>query len=643
MRDIRKRILCALTAAVLLTGCASSGTSGSESTSQSEEKAISPEEVANARQTSFQLKDNMMYYITSLDAHGTPFDTKIKRIDINIKDGVWEVGFVKPTSDPATDKVKRGSSANGVREIDTTPDYLASFLADLYSDITTGSAVVFIKNGRVSAVAFTPDTSDGIPYTEMPQVTDGEFAMEYPWNPFMSEVTQSGMIVATAPSVGYGGELPTTDYRAANEVEDTGPDLETAKAGDVITYGEFEQDNDTSNGKEPIEWLVLENDNGRLTVISRYVLDYGKMNDVYSTSWDQCDVRTWLNKTFYNESFTEEERMHIAARKVSGYNPVFSQYVSGGELCRDNIFLLSMEDTADYFPNGHLTNSDYEYYLSDDLVATCTAYAAAKGTSMSSDSQYIELTAGDKCKWWLRSVGNANGYFSMVGDNGAVSPIGWAGNYGVMGIRPAMQLIADEDDAKLEATIDNAKAGDIITLGSYEQDNNTSNGKEPIEWEVFDVLDNGEGDLVLISKKILDTVPYHKYNEFVDWDESTIKTWLNDDFYYEAFSEKDRSIIEREESLPYYLMLPNASDIIDRYGGDLYLDDFYNYYYAPEMIAPCTEYSKAKGCVGRWWLDDAGFSNFGYSYLCLDENGYINDGMINADNIGVRPRLRLSR
>lgn len=90
-------------------------------------------------------------------------------------------------------------------------------------------------------------------------------------------------------------------------------------------------------------------------------------------------------------------------------------------------------------------------------------------------------------------------------------------------------------------------------------------------------------------------------------------------------------------------MFLNAGDIIDRYGGSLYLEDFYNYYYAPEMIAPCTEYAKAKGCVGRWWLDDAGFSNFGYSYLCLDENGYINDGMINAENIGVRPRLRLSR
>ena len=54
-----------------------------------------------------------------------------------------------------------------------------------------------------------------------------------------------------------------------------------------------------------------------------------------------------------------------------------------------------------------------------------------------------------------------------------------------MGIRPAMQLIADEEDAKLEATIDNAKAGDIITLGSYEQDNDATNGKEPIEWEYF--------------------------------------------------------------------------------------------------------------------------------------------------------------
>ena len=30
-------------------------------------------------------------------------------------------------------------------------------------------------------------------------------------------------------------------------------------------------------------------------------------------------------------------------------------------------------------------------------------------------------------------------------------------------------------------------AGDIITFGSYEQDNDTSNGAEPIEWRVLDV------------------------------------------------------------------------------------------------------------------------------------------------------------
>ena len=31
----------------------------------------------------------------------------------------------------------------------------------------------------------------------------------------------------------------------------------TAKIGDVVTFGTYEQDNDNTNGKEPIEWIIL--------------------------------------------------------------------------------------------------------------------------------------------------------------------------------------------------------------------------------------------------------------------------------------------------------------------------------------------------------------------------------------------------
>ena len=85
-------------------------------------------------------------------------------------------------------------------------------------------------------------------------------------------------------------------------------------------------------------------------------------------------------------------------------------------------------------------------------------------------------------------------------------------------------------------------SGEIIEFGSYEQDNITGNGPEPIEWQVLDV----EGDeAFLVSVYALDTM---KFNETVKslertydllWAESDIRAWLNQDFLETAFSEDE--------------------------------------------------------------------------------------------------------
>ena len=49
------------------------------------------------------------------------------------------------------------------------------------------------------------------------------------------------------------------------------------------------------------------------------------------------------------------------------------------------------------------------------------------------------------------------------------------------------------------------KAGDTIIFGTYEQDNNPDNGPEPIEW---DVLDSKDGNVLVVSKYVLDWKEY---------------------------------------------------------------------------------------------------------------------------------------
>ena len=80
--------------------------------------------------------------------------------------------------------------------------------------------------------------------------------------------------------------------------------------GDTITMGRFEQDNNTGNGAEAIEWLVLDVRDGKALVISKYGLItsyYGK-----SYAWEASEIRRWLNGAFLNEAFDDAERACIA-------------------------------------------------------------------------------------------------------------------------------------------------------------------------------------------------------------------------------------------------------------------------------------------------------------------------------------------
>ena len=81
--------------------------------------------------------------------------------------------------------------------------------------------------------------------------------------------------------------------------------------------------------------------------------------------------------------------------------------------------------------------------------------------------------------------------------------------------------------------IKQAKVGDYVVFGQYEQDNDTSNGKEDVEWLVLDVQ---EDRALLISKYLLDCKPYNTTDDHVTWETCTLRKWLNDEFINTAFS-----------------------------------------------------------------------------------------------------------
>ncbi len=76
-----------------------------------------------------------------------------------------------------------------------------------------------------------------------------------------------------------------------------------------------------------------------------------------------------------------------------------------------------------------------------------------------------------------------------------------------------------------------------VKMGRYEQDNEGQNGTEQIEWIVLEA--DGQKAL-LISKNIIDCMPYNNGYAACNWESSSIRKWLNNDFLETAFTEGER-------------------------------------------------------------------------------------------------------
>lgn len=203
--------------------------------------------------------------------------------------------------------------------------------------------------------------------------------------------------------------------------------LTNVSVGSVIKFGLYEQDNDTSNGQEEIEWIVLEVDGDKALIISKYALDYQLFdNQQYSEksdiTWEECSLRTWLNETFYEDAFsTDHQEMIVSSTVSADENPKYS--TSPGNSTTDEVFILSIPEVDEYF--------------SSDSARICygTAYCYAQGGR--------ERYNDEPVWWWLRTPGAFSTNASCVSPAGNVPLQGaYAGLAGlnICTVRPAMWI-----------------------------------------------------------------------------------------------------------------------------------------------------------------------------------------------------------
>ena len=196
---------------------------------------------------------------------------------------------------------------------------------------------------------------------------------------------------------------------------------------ETYTFGSYEQDGDSSNGKEPIEWLVLDRDGDRALLLSKYALDYQSFMPFYEPvtepyTWESCSLRRWLNGTFLNAAFSADERQRLLTTTVIT-SPGSLHRSDGPITTEDRVFLLSNTEVYAYFASEAATAAEY------------TAYA------LSENPWPGNAAAPGAADWWLRTTDgydHPDGVYAdgRVGEGARA----YEGEY----VRPAIWISVDE-------------------------------------------------------------------------------------------------------------------------------------------------------------------------------------------------------
>ena len=182
-------------------------------------------------------------------------------------------------------------------------------------------------------------------------------------------------------------------------------------AGDRIFFGSYPQ---TEEGTDhtPIEWQVLDVQDGKALCLSYYGLDAQPWNTEWAeVSWDGCSLRAWLNDDFLNAAFTPEEQAAVELTHVENGRPQnYGGYsIHHGEDTEDRVFLLSYAEANRYLKVIYWGIDDESNVWSR---VTPTPYAISRGAWR--DLNFFTRDGDRAGWWWLRSPGLIQGNAARV-------------------------------------------------------------------------------------------------------------------------------------------------------------------------------------------------------------------------------------
>ncbi len=184
---------------------------------------------------------------------------------------------------------------------------------------------------------------------------------------------------------------------------------------------------------------------------------------------------------------------------------------------------------------------------------------------------------------------------------------------------------------------------------------------EPIQWRVLSDID---GELFVMAEKVLGSRAYNQVSTNVTWETCTMRSWLNNGFYSEAFDATERYKIKTSQIINDY------NPWFGTTGGNNTSDKLFLLSYS-EMTNPDygfnstfdisdtarraqgTDFSKSQGLYVElystyfknisWWLRSPGGEQRSAGYVTYDGNFSDYGNFVSSNFIGVRPAMKISR
>ena len=205
-----------------------------------------------------------------------------------------------------------------------------------------------------------------------------------------------------SPSPSPGSSLAYTPISSPSPSPTPSPSPSPVTSLDIISFGKYEQNSNGSDGRENIDWIVLERQPDKIRIMSLYAIECMPYSTVSQKEWEETSLHSWLNRNFKTTSFTKTEAELI----VNDENG-------------DSVSLLTQAEIEAYFPSA------------SDRICSVTPTAKAGGA-------YLDKNGN--CWYWTRTTARDADHVVVMKSDGTFSAEGQKASSSDICVRPTLWM-----------------------------------------------------------------------------------------------------------------------------------------------------------------------------------------------------------